>query len=79
MTDGFEHDPPEPGPPSDPLDAALAARRWWLNLQIALALSGGAFWFVGAYFEQDFLSGVGAGFVASALLMRIGRRAAADD
>lgn len=64
---------------SDPVDAVLAARRWWLNLQIALALSGGAFWFVGAYLEEDFLSGVGAGLVAAALIMRIGRRAASDD
>lgn len=55
-----------------------ATVRWWLNLQIALGLSGGLVWFVGAMWTHDFLSGVGCGLIAAALLLRIGRRAAED-
>jgi len=53
-----------------------ASFRWWLNLQIALGLSGGVVWFAGAAWSHDFLAGVGCGLIAGALLLRIGRRAA---
>lgn len=52
--------------------------RWWLNLQIALGLGGGVVWFAGARWEQEFLSGVGCGLIAAALLLRVGRRASED-
>lgn len=54
------------------------AFRWWLNLQIALGLAGGLTWFAGAMWEHDFLSGVGCGLIAAALILRVGRRAAED-
>lgn len=46
----------------------------WVNLQISFALAGGAVWFAGALFERDFVSGIGVGLVAAALLLRVGRR-----
>jgi hypothetical protein len=54
------------------------AFRWWLNLQIALGLAGGLIWFAGASWSQEFLSGVGCGLIAAALVLRVGRRAAED-
>jgi lipid-A-disaccharide synthase-like uncharacterized protein len=53
--------------------------RWWLNLQITLALVGGAVWLVGAMLRQDFVSGVGCGLLIGALILRLGRRAAQPD
>ena len=50
--------------------------RWWLNLQIGLALVGGAVWLLGAILVQDFVSGVGCGLLMGALVLRFGRRAA---
>ena len=55
------------------------SERWWLNLQISFGMSGGAIWLAGTYFEQDFVSGVGAGLILAALLLRMARRAAEDD
>lgn len=46
----------------------------WLSLQISFGLAGGAVWFAGALFEQEFVSGIGVGLVAAALLLRLGRR-----
>ncbi len=60
-------------------EAAPGSERWWLNLQISFGMAGGAIWLAGRYFEQDFVSGVGAGLILAALLLRMGRRAAADD
>lgn len=48
--------------------------RWWLWLQLGLALAGGAVWFVGAAREHDFLAGVGCGLLVAALVLRLGRR-----
>lgn len=56
-----------------------ATVRWWLNLQIALALAGGAVWLVGSILEQDFVSGVGCGLLIGALILRLGRKAAQPD
>jgi len=53
--------------------------RWWLNLQITLALVGGAVWLVGAILEQDFVAGVGCGLLIGALILRLGRKAARPD
>jgi len=47
--------------------------RWWLNLQIAFGLGGGAVWFLGVLLEQEFVSGLGGGLVLAALLLRLGR------
>ncbi|MFV1987700.1 MAG: hypothetical protein ACC682_10480 [Gemmatimonadota bacterium] len=55
------------------------SKRWWLNLQISFGLLGGAVWLAGTYFKQEFVSGVGAGLILAALLLRMGRRAAEDD
>jgi len=55
------------------------SKRWWLNLQISFGLLGGAVWLAGTYFEQEFVSGIGAGLIFAALLLRMGRRAAEDD
>ncbi len=55
------------------------SRRWWLNLQIGLGLAGGAIWFVGAMWGQEFLTGVGCGFIASALVLRLGRKSVSAD
>ncbi len=55
-----------------------ATRRWWLNLQLALGVSGGAVWFAGAMWEQDFIAGVGFGLIAAALVLRLGRRSAEE-
>lgn len=54
-------------------------RGWWLNLQIGFGLGGGAVWFAGAMFEQDFVSGLGAGLIVAALLLRFGRGATTPD
>ncbi len=50
--------------------------RWWLRLQLALALSGAAVWFIGVFVKRDFLTGLGAGLLIAALTLRLGRRAA---
>ena len=51
-----------------------ASLRWWLRLQIGLALAGGAVWFTGAFLEEDFVAGVGCGLLVAALALRLGRR-----
>ena len=60
-------------------DAAPGTDRWWLNLQVAFGLAGGAVWLAGALLEHEFVAGVGGGLLLAALLLRIGRRAAEDD
>jgi hypothetical protein len=55
------------------------SERWWLKLQISFGMSGAVIWLAGTYFEQDFVSGVGAGLILAALLLRMARRAAEDD
>ena len=47
--------------------------RWWLRLQIGLALTGGATWLAGAVLQQEFVSGVGLGLLLGALALRLGR------
>lgn len=61
---------------TDPDSEVTATRRFWMNLQVVLGISGGAIWFAGAALEQDFLAGAGFGFIASALVLRLGRSAA---
>lgn len=50
---------------------------WWLRLQLGLGLAGGLVWLLGAAAGSDFFSGVGAGLLIAALVLRLGRRAAA--
>lgn len=50
--------------------------RWWLRLQLGLALCGGAVWFAGVVVGRDFLTGMGLGLLIAALVLRLGRRAA---
>ena len=50
--------------------------RWWLRLQLGLALFGAAVWFVGVFVGRDFLTGLGAGLLIAALVLRLGRRSA---
>ena len=52
--------------------------RWWLRLQLGLALAGGVAWLVGAAADQDFFTGVGLGLLLAALALRLGRTAAPD-
>ena len=53
--------------------------RWWLRLQLGLALLGGVVWFIGVFVERDFLTGLGAGLLIAALILRLGRRSAQRD
>lgn len=55
-----------------------ATYRWWLRLQLGLALAGGVAWLVGAATDEDFFTGVGLGLLLAALALRFGRRAAPD-
>lgn len=59
-------------------DRGPATYRWWLRLQVGLALAGGVAWFGGAWAEEDFLTGLGVGLVVAALALRLGRTAAED-
>lgn len=52
--------------------------RWWLRLQLGLAVAGGVCWVAGAVAEQDFFTGVGLGLLLAALALRLGRRSAPD-
>ena len=85
---------PDPRPEATTLDAdaeqeveredaagaeRLSTLRWWLNLQIALALAGGAVWFAGVRWEQEFLAGLGCGLIVAALLLRLGRAASQEE
>lgn len=56
-----------------------SSQRWWLNLQIGYAVAGGLAWLVGAMAEQDFIAGLGCGLLVAALLLRLGRVAAARE
>lgn len=60
--------------PDDP----TASFRWWLRLQLGMALGGAVIWIVGAVLEEDFVAGVGCGVLVGALLLRLGRRSAED-
>ena len=55
------------------------SHRWWLNLQVGLGMAGGLTWLVGAVLGQDFIAGVGFGLLLAALLLRLGRTAAAGE
>lgn len=52
--------------------------RWWLRLQIALMLGGGAVGVAGLVTEEDFVVGVAVGLLVGGLGLRFGRRAAPD-
>ncbi len=56
-----------------------SSHRWWLNLQIGFGVTGGLAWLVGVAVDQDFISGVGCGLLLAALLLRLGRTAAAGE
>lgn len=53
----------------DPTDSF----RWWLRLQVGIAVAGASAWVVGALLGEDFLSGVGCGLLVAALMLRLGR------
>ena len=50
--------------------------RWWLRLQVGIAVAGASAWIVGALLGEDFLSGVGCGLLVAALTLRFGRASA---
>ena len=52
--------------------------RWWLRLQLGLALAGGVAWLVGAATDRDFFTGVGLGLLLAALALRLGRTSTSD-
>lgn len=52
--------------------------RWWLRLQVGLMLGGGAVAVAGLITEEDFVVGAAVGLLAGGLVLRFGRRAAAD-
>jgi hypothetical protein len=57
----------------------IDSRRWWLLLQFLLGGLGLLAWGAGALFlHEDFLSGLGLGFLVSGLLLRFGRRAVGE-
>jgi hypothetical protein len=56
-----------------------SSHRWWLKLQVGYGVAGGLAWLVGAAMEQDFIAGVGCGLLVAALLLRLGRTAAAGE
>ncbi len=60
-------------------DERAPSFRWWLRLQLGLALAGGAVWLLGVAIERDFFTGLGAGLLIAALILRFGRRAATRD
>ena len=48
--------------------------RWWLRLQVGLAIAGAMVWVIGVLVARDFLTGLGAGLLIAALTLRLGRR-----
>ena len=60
----------------DDPDAMIGTVGWWLRLQLGLGLAGALLWLAGAAVGSDFLSGLGAGLLIAALVLRLGRRAA---
>ena len=63
-------------PPADDSDAMIGTVGWWLRLQLGFGLAGALLWLAGAAVGSDFLSGLGAGLLIAALVLRLGRRAA---
>lgn len=61
-----------------PAGKGPATYRWWLRLQLAFTVLGGAAWVVGAVIEEAFLTGTGMGLILAALGLRLGRRSAPD-
>lgn len=55
-----------------------ASFRWWLRLQLGIALAGAVVWMTGAVLREDFVAGIGCGMLIGALLLRLGRRTAED-
>lgn len=66
----------EPLLPPGGLIEPTSTFRWWLRLQVGLALAGGGAWFVGAAVDQEFVTGAGFGLLIAALVLRLGRQAA---
>jgi hypothetical protein len=60
----------------DDPDAMIGTVGWWLRLQLGFGLAGVLLWLAGAAAGSDFLSGLGAGLLIAALVLRLGRRAA---
>jgi hypothetical protein len=56
-----------------------SSHRWWLNLQVGYGVAGGLAWLIGAAVGQDFIAGVGCGLLVAALVLRLGRTAAAGE
>ena len=42
-----------------------------LRLQLSLVVIGAATWYAGAFFDQDFVSGIGVGIMIGALALRL--------
>lgn len=60
-------------------DETTSARKWWVGLQAGFGLGGGAVWIVGKVMGSEFVAGAGLGLVVAALILRFGRRAAAEE
>ena len=56
-----------------------AEGRYWLRLQLAMAVAGGVIWYAGVVVDSDFASGLGVGVLLSALCLRLLRRRADRD
>ena len=50
-----------------------AEGRYWLRLQLGMAVAGGAIWYAGVLADSDFASGMGVGILLSALCLRLVR------
>jgi len=50
------------------------AARYWLRLQLMMAVVGGVLWYAGVRLDSDFTSGLGVGVLVSALVLRLMRR-----
>lgn len=45
--------------------------RYWLRLQLVMALAGAALWYAGVLVDSEFTSGLGVGVLLSALALRV--------
>jgi hypothetical protein len=50
-----------------------AEGRYWLRLQLVMAVAGGAIWYAGVLMDSGFASGMGVGILLSALCLRLVR------
>jgi hypothetical protein len=50
------------------------AGRYWLRLQLVMAVVGALLWYAGVRLGSEFTSGIGVGVLVSALALRLVRR-----